>query len=130
MTVTATAFDPRAVYVLLRADGTADEVPVDADFWPAVMSGRRPLDGRLFAAFALDGDIDHWEMHPAGDELLMMISGSADVLFDGPAGVRRVPLAAGHAVLVPRGTWHTFDVASLGTLLAITPGEGTAHRAR
>ena len=126
----ATAFDPREMFVDLTSDGRARTLPVDVDFWPALTEGRLVLAGRLLSAYALQADIDHWECHPAGEEILMMVSGEIDVLLELEGGVARVPLAAGRMLIVPPGTWHTFDVVSPGTLLAITPGEGTAHRDR
>ncbi|MGE0253374.1 MAG: cupin domain-containing protein [Alphaproteobacteria bacterium] len=124
------AFDPREVFVDLAPDGRAKALPVDADFWPALIEGRLVLAGRLLSAFALEADIDHWECHPAGEEMLMMVSGAVDVLLDLEGGVARVPLAAGRMLMVPPGVWHTFDVRQPGTLLAITAGEGTDHRKR
>jgi len=126
----STAFDPRAVFVDLAPDGRAKPLPVDADFWPALMEGRLVLAGRLLSAFALEADIDHWECHPAGEEILLMISGAVEVLLDREGRIDRVLLGAGRMLMVPPGTWHTFDLRVPGTLLAITPGEGTDHRPR
>src|SRR5262249_36514973 len=46
------------------------------------------------------------EVHPAGDEILFLVSGAFDVVFDEPAGERRVALRARQACLVPRSVWH------------------------
>jgi len=124
------SFDPREVFVDLAPDGWAKTLPVDADFWLALMEGRLVLAGRLLSAFALERDIDHWECHPAGEEILMMVSGEVEVLLEMDGGVGRVPLAAGRMLIVPSGIWHSFDVIRPGMLLAITAGEGTDHRKR
>ena len=128
--VPTTDFDPREVFVDLAPDGRAKALPVGADFWPALMEGKIVLAGRLLSAYALEADIDHWECHPAGEEILLMVSGEVDVLLDREGRIDRVSLAAGRMMMVPPGIWHTFDLRVPGTLLAITPGEGTDHRPR
>jgi mannose-6-phosphate isomerase-like protein (cupin superfamily) len=128
MTVHA-AFDPRSAYVDFT--GTDSPViPLDDDFWPSLLEGRRQIAGSLVSAFTMARDIDHWEAHPAGDEILFMHSGATDLLLELPGGVQRVTLKAGMMFVVPRGIWHTFKARETGTLLAITPGEGTEHRKR
>jgi mannose-6-phosphate isomerase-like protein (cupin superfamily) len=70
-----------------------------------------------------------WEMHPHGDEVVLLISGAVDVLLEEAAGARIVSLRApGDCVLVPQGAWHTATPLGLSTLLFITAGEGTQHR--
>lgn len=70
-----------------------------------------------------------WECHPMGDEIVILLSGSAKLtlLFDG--GETDVALAQpGEFAIVPRGTWHTATAASNARMLFITPGEGTENK--
>ncbi len=66
-------------------------------------------------------------MHPAGDELLVLLSGAIDVVLETDAGNRVVELTEGTSCLVPRGTWHR-QIRTPGRELAITYGKGTQHR--
>jgi mannose-6-phosphate isomerase-like protein (cupin superfamily) len=69
-------------------------------------------------------------MHPHGEEVLLMLSGAISMVFDQPGGETRVPLEAGKACVVPRGTWHRAIVHTPGRMLGITYGRGTEHRGR
>ena len=72
-----------------------------------------------------------WEMHPHGDEIVYLLSGACDFVFwrDGNEDVLRID-RPGHAVVVPKGTWHTVRPIDATRLLFITPGEGTLNAAR
>ena len=118
------AFDPAETYAHV-VDGRAELVPGGAAFWQSV--DPRFEQGQLLCAFALTQDTQ-WELHPAGDELLVMLSGAAEVDLELPGGLHTVPLAAPHALYVPRGTWHRARVRTPGRMLFVTPGEGTRHR--
>ena len=71
-----------------------------------------------------------WERHPAGEELVFLISGHVDLIQDLDGEEHRIELHAGDAVLNPPGVWHTSDVYEPGDALFITPGQGTEHRPR
>lgn len=123
----ATTFDLSETYVELREGGRAKAIPATDDFWPDVVAGRRPIDGRLVTAARYTDDWDYWEMHPAGEELLVLLSGAIDVILD-QGGVRRTAaMRAGDALLVPRGAWHRAEVQAPGAMLHVTWGEGTEH---
>lgn len=123
------AFDPTSTYLLLRGDGAAERIEVDERFWPDVMADRRRLDGRLVSAFRIERDVDHWEMHPAGDEVLLRLSGRFDVVLEGDGGERVVALeAAAPACVIPAGAWHTVRVREPGVVVFLTAGEGSQHR--
>jgi mannose-6-phosphate isomerase-like protein (cupin superfamily) len=67
-------------------------------------------------------------MHPLGDELLFLLSGAVDIVFDSGQGERIVELKENGACVVPRGTWHKQIVRVPGRELAVTYGRGTQHR--
>ena len=124
-------------YLLLEADGEAVSLPGGGDFWDQLMSGnptdagiRRLMDskqGRLFSSLEMSSDWKHWEMHPAGDEVLVMLQGSVTFQFD-EGTTREIELTAGRVLIIPRGVWHTAKVRSASKMLAITAGRGTEHR--
>lgn len=122
------SFDPAATYVCLSPSGDASTLEVGADFW-ATIGDRRELDeGRLVAAFPCDADWKHWEMHPHGEEILVMLGGRLTLVLDDDGEETRVRLEAGRACVVPRGVWHRALVHEPGLLLGITYGRGTEHR--
>ena len=122
------AFDLTTTYVHLEDGGAGTAVPVDADFWPALMSGDKRYPGRLVTASEATADWTHWEMHPAGEELLLLLSGAVEVVMEVGQGERRVALGAGQAFLMPRGVWHRVEVREPGRFVFVTYGEGTQHR--
>ncbi len=71
-----------------------------------------------------------WERHPAGEELVLLLSGRVDLIQEIDGQERRIELTAGDGVLNPPGVWHTADVHDPGDALFITPGQGTEHKPR
>ena len=125
------SFDLIGTYVQLHDDGSAARVEVTPTFWKEVMAGKRPelAGGRLVGAFPYENDWTSAEMHPAGDELVFLLSGSIELVLQEPGGDRTIALDAGRGALVPKGVWHTARVRAPGHALHITPGTGTQHRA-
>ena len=66
-------------------------------------------------------------MHPAGDELVYLLSGSMDLVLFEDGGERLVPLRGRVACVVPRGVWHTARVHEPSEVLHVTRGAGTEH---
>ena len=87
-------------------------------------------EGRLVTMGPLDASWDSWERHPAGEEVVLLLSGRADLIQRLDGGERRVALEPGQAVINPPGVWHTADVHEPGQALFITPGRGTEHEPR
>jgi uncharacterized cupin superfamily protein len=116
-------------------------------------------EGRLVMVGGSSSSWTFWERHPAGDELVVVLSGRVTLVQEHdrePVEERRsgaddqamrtettqtahtvrtirtvqIPLSAGEAAINPRGTWHTTDVEEPARILFITPGMGTEHRSR
>jgi len=124
----ATRFDLADTYLHV-ADGP-DVIPLEVgpDFWEKLATRTDLGDGRLVGAFRFDADWDSWERHPAGDEIVVLLSGAADLVLDEPGGERIVPLRGRGACIVPRGVWHTARIHEPSETLHITRGAGTEHR--
>lgn len=130
-------FDPAEDYLLLEPDGSVVRLPGGADFWNQLMSGkpehagiRQLLDsptGRLLSVFQCDTDWPNWEMHPAGDEVLVLLKGTLTLVFD-EGHEKSIELHQGHVAIVPKGVWHTARMNMPTTTLALTAGLGTQHR--
>ena len=70
-------------------------------------------------------------MHPAGDEVVVCLSGSMTLTQEFPDGqTKQVMLGAGEYAINPPGVWHTADIAGEALGLFITAGAGTEHRPR
>ena len=133
--VAENTFDLLQNYFFLEPDGSATVLPGGIDFWSQAMSGkpsdpgiRKLMDseyGRLLTVLTMNADWTTWEMHPAGDELLFMLEGTATFLMDLPDGVKEVEFNAGRLLVIPRGVWHTAKMSGPARLLVITAGHGT-----
>lgn len=85
-------------------------------------------EGRLVCISDQRETWDSWERHPAGDEVVVLLSGRVDLVQDLDGNQRVVGLSPGQAVINPVGVWHRTVVHEPGKALFITPGRGTEHR--
>lgn len=118
--------DLERTYMSLDGRGLVRTHPA-AGFWETIDRNAQVL-GTLVTAFASDGDWGNWEMHPGGDEVIILVEGRMTMVLDEPGGERRVELAAGAMCVVPKAVWHTAKVAEPSRYIAITYGAGTTHR--
>jgi hypothetical protein len=124
------SIDPIRTYMSLAPDGSVVQLPGAEAFW-----SRPPTEvdelGRhwLVSEFECAEDWPHWEMHPAGDELVYLLAGEVSFQLQEGAGITRVHLEGRAALVVPKGVWHTAKVLQPSRLLFITLGAGTQHRA-
>jgi mannose-6-phosphate isomerase-like protein (cupin superfamily) len=123
-------FDLASTYVALAPSGAGETIEVTADFWETIDAREHLGEGRLVAVFSCDADWRHWERHPHGEELLVLLSGRVTMVYEMGGEERSVTLEPERAWLVPRGAWHRAVVHAPGKLLAITYGRETEHRPR
>lgn len=124
----ANAFTLDGTYIHLKPDDGARAMEGGDRFW-ATIQDRSDLDeGRVMGVTVQGKDWDHWERHPAGEEILTLLSGGMELILDLPGGEQRVVLTAGETFIVPRGIWHRALVKEAGRLMFVTPGAGTEHR--
>jgi len=93
--------------------------------------GRPPqrINGLTIGAPELTGDAPHdGEMHPDGDEVLLLVSGAVTVKLELPEGDRGHRRVLAVLVVVPRGVWHKITLREPGRLVHITPGPNGDHR--
>jgi len=117
-----------STYVVLDSSHSATPVEVT----PNVLAGGRqeprrfqgPPAGR---ALRFAADWPTWEIHPKGDEIVVLLSGSAEMVLDEKGGHRSVRLSSpGEFVVVPKGTWHTAKISVPTAMFFITARRG--HR--
>lgn len=131
--MTAPRLEERFIHLGLGARAV-EQPPFDGMAWYAGYDARHGGDGaegRLVSQYTFTESWAGWEMHPAGDEVVICTAGTMVLVQELEGGQHKnVPLAAGEYAINPAGIWHTADVAGHATAIFITPGEGTQHRPR
>lgn len=82
-------------------------------------------EGRMVCILPQDATWDAWERHPAGDEVVVLLSGRVDVVQELDGAEHVVEMRPGQAMINPAGVWHTARVHEPGVALFVTPGRGT-----
>ena len=129
MLVTDTPFDLRRTYVHLAPSGAATRVEVDDQFWATIATRTELHDGYLVTRARTTADWPHWEMHPEGEELVVLLSGAVTLVLDDGTREWTVELRPGAGTWInPRGVWHRAIVHEPSEMLFATAGRGTLHR--
>jgi quercetin dioxygenase-like cupin family protein len=127
------SFDLSSTYVHLGLGATATPLP-DFQWSQEYLEGyeRRfaadGVEGRLVVISPQTSTWDVWERHPAGEEVVVLLSGRVDLVQELDGEEVTTSLAPGQATINPTGVWHRSVVHEPGTALFITPGIGTEHR--
>ncbi|MEO6389154.1 MAG: cupin [Croceibacterium sp.] len=87
-------------------------------------------EGRLVSCFRFTEDWPGWEMHPAGDEVVVCIEGAMTLIQEIGGEHVRTALAAGEYAINTAGTWHTADIEGEAVGFFVTAGVGTENRPR
>lgn len=86
-------------------------------------------EGHLFGVFQISSPDDlHsniWEMHPSGDEILLMLAGELGVEYSDGFHCGSSALESGRAMVMPKGVWHRLLLREPGLLLVLSPSQGT-----
>lgn len=83
----------------------------------------------LIACHEFESDWPSWEIHPHGDEIVVLMEGNATFILDINGQHQAIHLSlAGEYVVVPKGVWHTAHIAEHARLLFITPGQDTLNK--
>lgn len=128
--MTTKPFDFASTVAVIGPDGSAVPVESGPTLYEDLDRDFDKFKGRrLVATYAFDSDWPTWEMHPAGDEIVCLLSGEVRMVFDRNGSEDIVHLTTpGSYVIVPKGMWHTARVVSAANMLFITPGEDTQNR--
>jgi mannose-6-phosphate isomerase-like protein (cupin superfamily) len=87
-------------------------------------------EGRIVMVFEGSRSWETWERHPAGDEVVVCLSGRMIVIREVDGEHEPVRLGPYDAMINPSGVWHTADLDEPVRYMTITPGQGTEHRRR
>jgi mannose-6-phosphate isomerase-like protein (cupin superfamily) len=131
--MSAPRLEERFIHLGLGARAV-EQPPFAGMEWYAGYGARHAADGaegRLVSQYAFTEDWTSWEMHPAGDEVVICTAGAIVLVQEFADGrVVETPLGPGEYAINPPGVWHTANVAEHATAIFITAGEGTQHRER
>ena len=133
--MTDSAFDLSTTHVHLGLGSRAIPVP---DFeWSGEFLARYSAEheadgaeGRLVLMGSSDASWTSWERHPAGEELVVVVSGRLTLIQEIDGAERRTEMREGEAIVNQRNVWHTADIHEPCRTLFVTPGLGTEHRPR
>ena len=112
----------------LAVDGFDWDAPVLEAYAAAVADDG--AEGRIVMVFDGSRSWEVWERHPAGEEVVICLSGRMTVILELDGEPEPVELVPCQAMINPAGTWHTADVHEPVRFMTITPGLGTEHRPR
>ena len=117
-------------YVVMGPDHSATGVDVTSTIWEELDRRFDKFKGHLLIAkFNFDADWPSWEVHPAGDEIAVLLSGYADMILDLDGSHQVSTLAQpGSFIIVPKGIWHTARTSIPTSMLFVTPGHGTENK--
>lgn len=117
-------------FAVLKPDLAIDAVPVSPTLYRELDANYNQFAGHvLISEHEFSAAWTVWERHPAGDEMVVLLSGSATIEIETTDGNRIVTLSEpGAYAIIPRGCWHTAIAAEPTRMLFVTPGEGTENR--
>ncbi len=100
----------------------------EASLVPARPDPPVPFDGLTIGLATMTENSPHdGEMHPDGDEVLVLVSGRVRVVFE-DAEFPDEEMRAGDGLIIPRGVWHRVDILEPSQILYATPGPGGEYR--
>lgn len=104
---------------------TSNCMHLGPDLSVSIGSGANPFHafaGFTFTPVSMHRDAPHdGEMHPDGDEVLYVLTGSVAVTLELDT-VETIEIGPGQGLVVPRGVWHKVHVLVPAELITISPG--------
>ncbi len=117
-------------FVVLGPDKTATIEPCDSTLYQRLEQNYAGFKGyELVSCHRFDRDWETWEIHPHGDEIVILLSGCVTFVLQLEGGEDSIRLdREGMFAIVPRNVWHRALTDVDSRLLFITPGQDTRHR--
>ncbi|MEM1176498.1 MAG: cupin domain-containing protein [Pseudomonadota bacterium] len=116
-------------FAVVKPDQRVDCVDVQPELYAALDADYEQFKHHaLVACHHFHDDWPSWERHPAGDEIVVLLSGTVTLVIRSATGDDSLTLfEQGDYAVVPQNAWHTAKITEPTTMLFITPGEGTEH---
>lgn len=109
-------------------------LPAGPELYPQLDSQFNQFrDCVLLSEYTFSENWASYEIHPAGDEVLYLLSGRCELLLEQQDQLLRIPFdRPGQVQVIPKGCWHSADIIPGETcrILFVTPGEGSEQRPR
>ncbi|MDJ0832542.1 MAG: cupin domain-containing protein [Gammaproteobacteria bacterium] len=117
-------------FVVLSPDKTATIERFDSTLYARLDKDYNGCKGHeLISCYEFSQDWPTWEIHPHGDEIVILLSGKVRFVLQLEEGDKSIELVQpGSYVIVPRNIWHTAKTGVKTKMLFITPGEGTRNK--
>ncbi len=114
-------------FVVMTATKNAEPVTVSPSMYEALDRDYNNFKNcELISCHEFETDWPSWEMHPEGDEVVVLMSGAVTFRLQLDEGEQSVELSKpGDYVIVPRGVWHTAKINIVSKMIFVTPGENT-----
>jgi mannose-6-phosphate isomerase-like protein (cupin superfamily) len=122
--------DLASTFVVIDPNHSATPIAVTPTVFEELDRRFDQFKGRLLvSSFRFDQSWSTWEIHPAGDEIVCLLSGEASLVLDRDGTEEIIHLREpGAFAIVPKGTWHTARTSVPTQMLFVTPGQGTDNR--
>lgn len=124
----------RDVALVLDTQQRVHAMPTGPELYPQLDTQFNQFHGCvLLSEYAFNASWSSYEMHPAGDEVLYLLSGRCELLLEQQEQTLRIPFdTPGQVQVIAKGCWHSADVrpGESCRILFFTPGAGTEQRAR
>ncbi|HRH41717.1 MAG TPA: cupin domain-containing protein [Pyrinomonadaceae bacterium] len=116
-------------YASLGKNGEINIFTGGNDFWSLSAEKLNEIgENWLITEFYFEEDWQTWEMHPHGEEIVYLLSGSMDLILEREGISQAIELRSRGLVIIPEGTWHTAKVLEPSNMLVITLGKETKTR--
>lgn len=123
-------YDLGNTFSIIKPDQSVETIDVSPTIYQQLDENFNQFKGhQLVSLYEFNDDWSSWEVHPKGDEIVVLLSGEITFVLDIDGEHKDVELKQqGEYVIVPKNTWHTAKTNTPTKALFITPGEGTKHK--
>ena len=113
-------------YAVLDKEGSISDIEGGDSFWSQTPEELDKIgESWLITEFEFNEDWTTWEMHPNGEEIVYLLSGSMDLILDKDGQQQTIELRKKGLVIIERETWHTAKVFEPSKMFVITFGKDT-----
>lgn len=103
-------YDFESNFVRLTKNSLAEPLQVNKDFYKNLQSGNLGdfSEERLVSFYTFKNDWETWEIHPNGEEMVILLSGEVEFILKLEENNKIVHLNKPNTFLiVPKGIWHS-----------------------
>nr|CAA6806210.1 MAG: Cupin [uncultured Thiotrichaceae bacterium] len=117
-------------FVVMSPDKSASIEALDSSLYQRLNDNYAGFKGHeLICCYEFNKDWGNWEIHPKGDEIVVLLSGNAEFVIELETEQRSVTLEnMGDYAIIPKKTWYTIRTQTKTKILFISPCEGTESK--